>query len=197
MKLSEWNGDFAGIDYVSFIVIDIDGRMRAVSLPSSYASEAVLSKGIGFDASNFGYAKVHASDMVAVPDMESAFVEQKDDFNILHVFCNVQTMDGQFFAQYPRSVIRAAQHALQASGIGDDAKMLVELEFYVFEDVRYSTTPHHSYYYVESSEGIGEEYSDTPRLGMSQGYHRMAPEDRYQLLRNRAVKTMLAVGLPV
>ncbi|MGB9686978.1 MAG: glutamine synthetase family protein [Rectinema subterraneum] len=197
MKLSEWNGDFAGIDYVSFIVIDIDGRMRAVNLPSSYASEAVLSKGIGFDASNFGYAKVHASDMVAVPDMESVFVEQKDNFNILHVFCNVRTTDGQFFAQYPRSVIRAAQHALQVSGIGDDAKMLVELEFYVFEDVRYSTTAHHSYYYVESSEGIGEEYSDTPRLGMSQGYHRMAPEDRYQLLRNRAVKTMIDVGIPV
>ena len=197
MKLSEWNGDFAGIDYVTFIVIDIDGRMRAVSLPSSYASEAVLSKGIGFDASNFGYAKVHASDMVAVPDMESAFVEQKENFNILHVFCNVRTTDGQFFAQYPRSIIRAAQHELQSSGIGDDAKMLVELEFYVFEDVRYSTTAHHSYYYVESSEGIGEEYSDTPRLGMSQGYHRMAPEDRYQLLRNRAVKTMIDVGIPV
>jgi len=45
------------VDYVSLIVIDIDGRMRAVSLPSSFADEAVLKKGIGFDASNFGYAK--------------------------------------------------------------------------------------------------------------------------------------------
>jgi len=46
MKLSEWNGDFSGIDYVSLIVIDIDGRMRAVSLPSSYATEAVLKKAL-------------------------------------------------------------------------------------------------------------------------------------------------------
>ena len=51
MKLSQWNGDLGGIDYVSLIVIDIDGRMRAVSLPSSFADEAVLKKGIGFDAS--------------------------------------------------------------------------------------------------------------------------------------------------
>lgn len=197
MKLSEWNGDFAGIDFVSLIVIDIDGRMRAVSLPSSYASEAVLKKGIGFDASNFGYAKVHASDMVAVPDLETAFLEQKDDFNILHVFCDVRTTDGLPFAQYPRSVIRAALEALNKSGIGEDMRVLVELEFYVFEDVRYSTTLHHSYYFVESSEGIGDEHSDTPRFGPSQGYHRMAPEDRYQLLRNRAVKTMIDIGIPV
>ncbi len=197
MKLSEWNGDFAGIDYVSFILIDIDGRMRAVSLPSSYASEAVLQRGIGFDASNFGFAAVQASDMVAVPDLESAFIEQKDGFSILHAFCDVRGADGEEFAQYPRSVVRAAQRVLRESGAGDDVKMLVELEFYVFEDVRFSTTADHSYYFLESSEGIGESYDDSPRLGLSKGYHRMAPEDRYQLLRNRAVKTMIDVGIPV
>ena len=197
MKLSEWNGDFAGIDYVSFILIDIDGRMRAVSLPSSYASEAVLQKGIGFDASNFGFAAVQASDMLAVPDLESAFVEQKDGFNILHAFCDVRASDGTEFSQYPRSVIRAARRALMESGLGDEVKMLVELEFYVFEDVRFSTTVDHSYYFLESSEGIGETYDDAPRVGLSKGYHRMAPEDRYQLLRNRAVKTMIDIGIPV
>lgn len=197
MKLSQWNGDFGGIDYVSLIVIDIDGRMRAVSLPSSFADEAVLKKGIGFDASNFGYAKVHASDMVAVPDMDTAFIEQKGEFDILHVFCDVRTTEGELFEQYPRSVIRAAHSALMESGIGDDIKMLVELEFYVFEEVRYSTATDHSYYFVGSSEGIGEDYSDAPWIRLSQGYHRMAPEDRYQLLRNRAVKTMIDVGIPV
>jgi len=197
MKLSQWNGDFGGIDYVSLIVIDIDGRMRAVSLPSSFADEAVLKKGIGFDASNFGYAKVHASDMVAVPDMDTAFIEQKGEFDILHVFCDVRTTEGELFEQYPRSVIRAAHSALMESGIGDDIKMLVELEFYVFEEVRYSTATDHSYYFVGSSEGIGEDYRDAPWIRLSQGYHRMAPEDRYQLLRNRAVKTMIDVGIPV
>ncbi|HPK79901.1 MAG TPA: glutamine synthetase beta-grasp domain-containing protein [Rectinema sp.] len=197
MKLSQWNGDLGGIDYVSLIVIDIDGRMRAVSLPSSFADEAVLKKGIGFDASNFGYAKVHASDMVAVPDMDTAFVEQKDGLDILHVFCDVRTTEGELFEQYPRSVIRAAHSALMESGIGDDIKMLVELEFYVFEEVRYSTATDHSYYFVGSSEGIGEDYRDAPWIRLSQGYHRMAPEDRYQLLRNRAVKTMIDVDIPV
>jgi len=135
--------------------------------------------------------------MVAVPDRDTAFVEQKDGFNILHMFCDVHTIEGQTFDQYPRAVIRAAHAALRNSGIGDDAKMLVELEFYVFEKVHFSTAADHSYYSVESAEGLGNEYRDPPRIGQSQGYHRMAPEDRYQLLRNRAVKTMIDAGIPV
>jgi glutamine synthetase len=197
MKLSEWNGEFSGIDYVSLILIDIDGRMRAVSLPASYASETVLKKGIGFDASNFGFAKVQSSDMVASPDLETAFVEQKDGFDILYAFCDVRTTNGEGFSQYPRTVIRAAHEVLRSSGVGDEVKMLAELEFYVFEEVRYSTTTDHSYYFLESSEGIGEEFSDAPRVAPSKGYHRMAPEDKYQLLRNRATNAMIDIGIPV
>lgn len=197
MKLTAWNRDAGGFDYVSLLVIDIDGRMRAVSLPASYASEAILKKGIGFDASNFGYAKVHSSDMVAVPDMKTSFIEEKNGFRILHAFCDVRTKDGQVFDQYPRAVVAAALDRLRASGAGEDLLLLVELEFYVFDDVRYSTTVGHSYYYVENSEGIGDESDDAPRVGLSRAYHLSSPDDRYQLLRNRAVQTMIDAGIPV
>ncbi|MEN6364901.1 MAG: glutamine synthetase beta-grasp domain-containing protein [Rectinema sp.] len=197
MQLSVWSGDMSDFDYLSLLVVDIAGQIRSVSLPASYVSEKVLKKGIGFDASNFGYAQVHASDMVAAPDMKTAFIEEKDGFRILHAFCDVHTTDGQPFDQYPRVVARKALERLRRSGIGDDAKMLVELEFYVFDDAHYSTTVGHSYYFVESAEGIGEDREDTPRFGLSKGYHRLAPEDRYGLLRNRAVDAMIAAGIPV
>lgn len=197
MKLSAWNKDAADFDYLSLLVIDIDGHLRAVSLPASYVSEKVLKTGVGFDASNFGYAKVHSSDMVAVPDMETAFVEEKDGFRILHAFCDVHTTDGKPFAQYPRTVIEGALRKVRDSGTADDVMVLVELEFYVFDDVRYSTTIDHSYYFVENSEGIGEDSEDQPRLGLSRGYHLTSPEDRYQLLRNKAVQSMIDAGIPV
>jgi len=197
MKLSAWNGEFADIDYLSLLVIDIDGHLRAVSLPKSYVNEKVLKKGVGFDASNFGFAEVHSSDMVAVPDLSTAFIEEKDGFRILHAFCTVNLTNGEPFAQYPRTVIARAFEKIKASGIGDDAMALVELEFYVFDDVRYSTTFDHSYYFVENSEGIGEESEDQPRFGLSKWYHRVSPQDSYQLLRNRAVKTMTDAGIPV
>ena len=197
MKLSAWNRDMSSFDYLSLLVIDIDGRLRTVSLPVSYASEKVLKKGIGFDASNFGYAQVHSSDMVAVPDMDTAFIEEKDGFRILYAFCNVRTKDGVAFKQYPREVAAAALQKVKESGIGEDVMLLVELEFYVFDDVRYSTTVGHSYYYVENSEGIGDESEDAPRVGLSRAYHLASPDDRYQLLRNRAVQSMIDAGIPV
>jgi len=197
MNISKYSGDLSTIDYLSMIVVDIQGALRSVSLPKAYISDKVLKHGIGFDASNFGYAQVHASDMVAIPDLSTAFVEEKDGYRILHAFSNVETTDGLPFAQYPRAIARMAVERLRSTGIGDDAKMLVELEFYVFEEVRYSTTTDHSYYYVESSEGFGESYTDYPRFGQSRGYHRMAPEDKYGLLRNRAVEAMECAGIPV
>ncbi|GAB1454813.1 hypothetical protein MASR2M48_01120 [Spirochaetota bacterium] len=197
MKLSKYLGDMSGVDYLSLLVVDIHGSVRSVSLPRSYVSDKVLKDGIGFDASNFGYAQVHKSDMVAIPDLSTGFLEEKDGFKILHAFCDVWTTEGKPFEQYPRAVVRKAMDALRASGVGDDAKMLVELEFYAFDDVRYSTTTGHSYYYVESAEGIGDDYSDAPRFGLSKGYHRMGPEDRYGRLRNEVVQAMGAAGIPV
>jgi glutamine synthetase len=197
MELSKYTGELSGIDYLSMLVVDVHGAIRSVSLPKSYISDKVLKNGIGFDASNFGYAQVHKSDMVAVPDLSTGFIEEKDGFKILHAFCDVWTTDGEPFDQYPRTVARKAAERLKASGIGDDAKMLVELEFYVFDEVSYSTTTAHSYYYVESEEGIGDGYADAPRFGLSKGYHRLHPDDKYGLLRNEAVKLMEAAGIPV
>ena len=197
MKLSIWNRDMSGFDYLSLLVVDIDGRLRSVSLPVAYVSEKILKKGIGFDASNFGYAKVHSSDMVALPDLATAFLEEKEGFRILHAFCDVRTTEGEAFAQYPRTVERKALEEIRASGVGDDVMLLVELEFYVFDDARYSTTVGHSYYFVENSEGIGETSEDGPRVGLSRAYHLASPGDRYQLLRNRAVQSMIDAGIPV
>ncbi len=197
MKLSKYSGDLSGIDYLSLLVVDIHGAVRSVSLPRSFVSDKVLKNGIGFDASNFGYAQVHKSDMVAIPDMSTGFVEDKDGFRILHAFCDVWTTDGQPFDQYPRTVARKALEKLRAGSVGDDAKMLMELEFYAFDEVRYSTAVGHSYYHVESAEGIGDDYSDSPRFGLSKGYHRLAPEDKYGQLRNEAVQAMECAGIPV
>lgn len=197
MDLSAYDGDLSKIDYVSFLVVDLAGQLRSVSLPRRYATDKVLAKGIGFDASNFGFADVHRSDMVAVPDMMTAFVQRKEGFATLHVFCDVLTTEGEPFDQYPRAVARKALETLRASGLGEDAKMLVELEFYVFDEVSYSTTAGHSYYRVGSAEGIGEGFDDEPRFGLAKGYHRLSPDDRYGLLRNRAVQAMEAAGIPV
>jgi len=197
MKLSAYSGDLSTVDYLSLMVVDIAGHLHSVALPRSYVSDKVLRNGIGFDASNFGFAQVQSSDMVAVPDLSAAFIEEKDGYRTLHAMCDVRTTEGEAFGQYPRTVARRAVEALKARGVGDDVKMLLELEFYVFDEVSYSTTIGHSYYSVASAEGIGDDYEDAPRFGLSKGYHQVAPNDHYELLRNRAVEAMEGAGIPV
>ena len=197
MKLEHFNGKIDEADFLDFLMIDIAGNIRSVALPHAYVSEKILEEGIGFDASNYGYAKVSNSDMIAVPDMSTAFFEIRGDYKMLHVLCDVMSTDRETFDQYPRNVIRHAQKFLRDKNIADTAKVLVELEYYAFEDVEYSTGPDHAGYNVTSSEGFGDGYETGPRIGRNQAYHRMPPEDKYIDFRNETVHLMEAIGIPV
>ncbi len=197
MKLREFDGRWDGIDFLDLLMSDIYGNIRHVTLPISYVSDELMERGIGFDASNFGFAKVNKSDMLAKPDMSTAFIEEKSGHTILHALCDVYHMDGSLFEQYPRRVAVKSVEYLRNKGIADTAKMLVELEFHLFEDVKYAADFSHSYYKIQSAEGIGADYDDLPRFNIHRGYHRIYPQDRYFTVRNDIVRTMAAIGIPV
>ncbi len=197
MELERFNGRIEEADFVNLLMVDIAGNVRSVALPHTYACEKILNEGIGFDASNYGYAKVSSSDMVAIPDMSTAFFEIRGDYKMLHILCDVTSTERETFDQYPRNVIRNTRKFLQDKGIADTAKVLVELEYYVFEDVEYSTGPDHAGYSVTSAEGFGEGYETGPRIGPHKAYHRMPPEDKYMDFRNETVHLMEIIGIPV
>ena len=184
-------------DFLNLLMFDISGGMRSVTIPRGYVSESVFRDGIGFDASNYGFAKVDKSDMVAIPDRSSAFLEEREDFRTVHVICDVVSTERNTFDQYPRSVAERTAAFLMEKNLADRAMMLVELEYYVFESVEYSTGLDHAGYSVGSSEGLGEEYSSVPRFGPHKGYHKLPPEDRYLDFRNRTVHAMEQAGIPV
>ncbi len=197
MNLAKFSGKIEQADFLDLLMLDIYGSIRHVTIPKGYISKKVLSEGIGFDASNFGFAKVHASDMVAIPDLSAAFESREGERRIVHCLCDVVTTDGEPFSHYPRAVARAALDYLNKKKLADTAKMLVELEFYVFDDVSYATDFGHSYYKIQSPEGIGEEYYDQPRFGIHRGYHRLTPDDRHFSFRNEVVTTLERIGIPV
>ena len=72
-----------GIQMVDFKMVDINGQFRHVTIPAQHFSEETMVNGIGFDASNYGYAVVEKSDMVFVPDPDTAVVDP---------FCDVPTL---------------------------------------------------------------------------------------------------------
>lgn len=197
MKFMSYNGTLGSIDYLDFMMLDIYGSIRSVTIPKGYVSEQVLKEGVGFDASNYGFADVSKSDMVAVPDMETAFAEERPDGIILHALCDVRTMEGNVFELYPRNVVADTMGLLRSKGIADQARMLMELEFHVLDDVNYATDYAHAYFRLQSSEGIGPDYYDLPRFNIHRGYHRSYPDDRYFDFRNKIVKALSAIGIPI
>ena len=197
MQLERFNGNLEDADFVNLLMVDISGNIRSVSLPHTYVSEKVMKEGIGFDASNYGYAKVSNSDMVAVPDMSTAFFEVRGDYRMLHVLCDVVSTEREVFDQYPRNIVKKTKEFLKKEGIADNAKLLVELEYYAFEDVEYSTGIDHSSYRVTSAEGMGDGFSSAPRTDPHKAYHRMPPEDRYMDFRSETVRLMEIAGIPV
>ena len=184
-------------DFLNFLIFDITGGMRSVTIPRGHVSEATFRDGIGFDASNYGFAKVDQSDMVAVPDCDSAWLEKRDGFRIVHVLCDVLSAEREPFGQHPRAVaVRTAEY-LKETGIADSAQMLVELELYVFDTLEYSTGLDHAFYSVGSAEGLGEGYNRQQRFAPLKGYHKLSPEDRFFDFRNQTVRLMEDAGVPV
>ena len=64
-----------GIKMVDFKMVDINGQYRHVTIPAENFSEDTMKSGIGFDASNYGYAVVEKSDMVFIPDPDTAVID--------------------------------------------------------------------------------------------------------------------------
>ena len=71
------------VQMIDFKIVDINGQYRHVTIPAEQFSEETLTDGIGFDASNYGYAVVEKSDMVFIPDLETANIDP---------FCGVKTL---------------------------------------------------------------------------------------------------------
>ena len=197
MRLTRYSGDLSTVDFVDLLVVDLGGALRSISVPRAYMAEGRMELGVGVDAPSFGFADPSLARLAAVPDASAAFVEEKEGCRILHALCDLRDEDGREFAQYPRAVARAALAELRASGLADDAMMLAELEFFAFDEARYATGIGHSYYFLESSEGIGEGPGDSPRFGASRGSLASGPLDRLVGLRSGAVLALESAGLPV
>ena len=127
-----------GIKMVDFKMVDINGQYRHVTIPADNFSEEVMTYGIGFDASNYGYAVVEKSDMVFIPDPDTALIDPFCDIPTLSMTGNAMIIDypkNRPLPQYPRNIIKAAVDYMKASGVADEMKILPEFEFYLFDNV--------------------------------------------------------------
>ncbi|WP_278565681.1 type I glutamate--ammonia ligase [Emergencia timonensis] len=133
------------IKMVDFKIVDINGQFRHVTISASQFTVDTMKDGIGFDASNYGYAVVEKSDMVFIPDLDTAVMDPYCEISTLSITGNAMIIDypeNRPLDQYPRNIVRAAENYMKDSGIADTMLILPEFEFHMFDDAAWSVKPY-------------------------------------------------------
>ena len=181
--------DYAFID---IWIIDLFGKIRHVTLPSSYVSDEVMQNGIGFDASNLKLADVTNSDLVIKPDLSTAFEDPFAPVKTLNVMGTIYQfntkMEAELFPYDTRIMLQHTTRLLQQNGHADSLQVLPELEFYIFDQMDVSTN---------QDEAFFAYCSDEKHLQAGKGYHLSKPFDKLADLRAEIVMHLLALGVPV
>ena len=190
------------VKIVDLKFVDLPGVWQHFSLPAEDLSEELFDEGIGFDGSSIrGFQLIHESDMLLVADPETAYVDPVLEIPTLSLTCNVlDPITRQRYSRDPRYIAQKAEAYLKSTGIADVSYWGPELEFYIFDDVRYDQTAHCGYYYIDSGEGIWNTgRAEAPNLGYKlrhkEGYFPVPPADALQDLRSEIVLKLKEVGV--
>ncbi|MBR5508227.1 MAG: type I glutamate--ammonia ligase [Clostridia bacterium] len=143
------------IKMVDFKMVDINGQYRHVTIPANNFSEKTMENGIGFDASNYGYAMVEKSDMVFIPDPDTASVDPFCEIPTLSMTGDAMIIDypnNRPLPQYPRNIVKAATQFMKDSGVADTMLILPEFEFYLFDNVAWDVSPNSVGYSIDARQ---------------------------------------------
>ena len=144
-----------GAQVVDFKFIDLPGVWQHFSIPVEDLEPDLFADGLGFDGSSVrGFQQIQESDMLLMPDPDTAYMDPMREAPTLSIICNVEDpLTRQPYSRDPRHIARKAEAFLESSGIANTSYWGPEPEFYIFNDVRYSQSANSGFYSVDSSEG--------------------------------------------
>jgi len=191
-----------GIRRVDLKVTDLFGRWQHWTIPSSRLTESMFANGNGFDGSSLrGFQQIQESDMLALPDIETAMIDPVPAAPTLSLICDVtDPLTRERYSRDPRNVAKKAEEYLRSTGIADTAYFGPELEFFIFDDVRFQQGQNTAFYYIDSSEahwnsGLDEGGNLGGKIPSKEGYAPAPPFDDTADLRWTLVETINAVGI--
>ncbi|ASG64797.1 type I glutamate--ammonia ligase [Idiomarina piscisalsi] len=193
------------VKFVDLRFTDTKGKEQHVTIPVSQIDEDFFEEGKMFDGSSIaGWKGINESDMVLMPDNDSAVLDPFTDEMTLNIRCDIlepETLQG--YSRDPRSIAKRAEEFLRSSGIADEAYFGPEPEFFLFNDVRFRTDMSGSFYKIDADEAewnSGREYSEgnmAHRPGVKGGYFPVPPVDSAHDIRGTMSLVMEDMGLVV
>ena len=195
----------SGAKFFDFRFTDTHGKEQHVTMPVSQIDEDAFTEGKMFDGSSIqGWKGINESDMILMPDAETAVLDPFSDEPMINVTCDIvepNTMQG--YERDPRSVAQRAEEYLKSTGIGDSALFGPEPEFFILDDVRWGADMSGSFVKIDSEEADWNSekvYGDGNmghRPGIKGGYFPVPPVDSLHDIRAAMCLAMEEMGLEV
>jgi glutamine synthetase len=185
--------------------VDFPGTWQHFTIPPKHLEESTFQDGLGFDGSSIrGWQAINESDMLVIPQAETAFIDPFFKETTLVLICSIQDpLTRQDYSRDPRFIARKAVNYMKSSGIADTAFFGPELEFFVFNSVRFDQTSNSGYYFIDSDEGawnsgrVEEAGNLGNKIRNKEGYFPVPPQDTLQDLRTEMMLNLIEAGIDV
>jgi glutamine synthetase len=198
----------SNVEIVDVRFCDLPGLMQHFSVPAHELTEDAFADGLGFDGSSIrGFQEIQESDMLLIPDPNTALLDPFREHKTLNINCYVRDpLTGASYTRDPRYIVQKAEAYLTSTGLADTAYFGPEAEFYIFDSVRFDQNQFSGYYFLDSIEGVWNsgrerELDGSPNLAhkprYKEGYFPVPPMDQFQDLRSEMVRQLEAVGIVI
>ena len=144
------------VKYIDFRFMDFPGLQQHFAIPVAEFDEDTFENGLGFDGSSIrGWQGIQESDMLVMPDPQTATIDPFMKHKTLILYCNIlDPITKERYTRDPRNIAQKAENYLVQSGIGDTCFIGPEAEFFIFDDVQYHQDAQTGFYAIDSSEAI-------------------------------------------
>jgi len=191
------------IQFVDLRFTDLRGKEHHITIPENKVDDGFFKNGKVFDGSSIvGWSIINKSDLVLKPDSSTAILDPFCEVPTLIIRCDVfDPVTQKPYSRDPRGVARRAEEYLKSTGIADTCYFGQEVEFFIFDDVRWDIKMNGSFYKVDSDEAAwntGKEMENgnmghRPRV--KGGYFPVPPIDSSHDLRTAMCQTLAEMGL--
>ncbi len=193
------------IKFVDLRFTDTRGKEQHTSVPARVFDASKFEEGHAFDGSSIaGWKGIQASDMLLMPDPDSARIDPFTDEPVLNITCDVvEPSDGAGYDRDPRSIAKRAEAYLKSTGIGDVAYFGPEPEFFIFDGVTWKADMSGCFVKISSEEApwsTGTEFEGGNmghRAPAKGGYFPVPPVDSLQDIRNAICLALESQGVEV
>jgi glutamine synthetase len=193
-----------GAEMVDIKFVDTFGTWQHFSMPIAELTIEAFQEGLGFDGSSIrGWKSIEASDMLAMPEPATAFIDPFCQAPTLSLTCTIsETGTREPYTRDPRGIAQRAERHLTRTGLADQAFFGPEAEFFIFDSVQFDSGPNATFYTIDSEEGVWNTGRDEmPNLGYKirhkEGYFPVAPADTQQDIRTEMVLTLEKLGVKI